>query len=75
MTRIPVPTACALVLALAGPAGASTDGSVAACTAQRLAPFVDPYGVRQDWPVASELPRLRSGGILLCGDRSPAADE
>lgn len=38
------------------------------CTAQRLAAFVGPYGVRQDWPVAKQLPGLlplTDIGVLL----------
>lgn len=37
------------------------------CTAQRLSPFVGPYGVQQSWPVATHLPEFWGDdpGVLL----------
>lgn len=58
----------------AAPAAASTTATpataaeTAACTAERLRPFVDARGLRQPWPVVPDpdpLPVDTSGGVLI----------
>lgn len=58
---------CLLVSAAASDVVASSAESTTSCTAQRLAPFVGPYGIRQAWPVATQLPGLplTDIGVLL----------
>ena len=47
--------------------------AVAACTAERLRPFVGPTGIRQSWPVVAELPDHLADGHLL-SDQGLVAD-
>jgi len=58
--KIPVAASVLLLLGpLASSLAATAPDSTVSCTAKRLAPFVGPYGVRQAWPVATQLPGLQ----------------
>ena len=49
--------ACASATPPATPAPPTRADATTACAAQRLKPFVSPYGIRQGWPVMTYWPR------------------
>ncbi|PPJ41084.1 MULTISPECIES: hypothetical protein [unclassified Pseudoxanthomonas] len=59
----------------APPPPTSREDTTIACAIVRLKPFVGPYGIRQQWPVAKALPQGREHALgTLLSDTGAVAD-
>ena len=73
--RLPAAACGHAVGTRAPPPPTSREDTTIACAIVRLKPFVGPYGIRQQWPVAKALPQGREHALgTLLSDSGPVAD-